>query len=601
MNLIKFLTITIFLLIFTACSKPDNSHPPLQAPPHPLAALTTAKDRFPQMSGLHNPNPPIEGGHFRHAVGADTPPPGIFNPVFQNASADWQFSTWFSGGSVLSGTPANTIGQHGIARWEMDKTAQTITLTMQEYVYWHDGTPLTLGDVAFAIETIATPGYATAGGIRFNYAIQNIVGVRAFNRGEADHIAGLVLSPDKRQLTYHFIDFNPSLLHFGFWTIPYPRHIFENVPIHEHPTHYHTRTRPIGWGPFIVDSLTPGESMHLVRNENYWAGIPYLHEVTVQIVPTAMIATLMSEGIFDMADFRLQDYPDFNNPTNFHFLGDITNTYNFVAFNLGHWDAENGSVVPHENPRMGCKYLRRALAYAVDEYLLTQGFFDGLRFPATSIIPPGHRAFIDQSLTGFPYDPTHARKLLDQAGWRIGSNGWRTFPDGSDFTLHFVVRTGDDWPIIAQHYAQAWRDINIDVSIRQAEFNDIIANMYNTDHWEWDVHIAGWGVGANPNPNLLWGHTAANRSRYMNPALEYHLQQFNSPNAWDIHWLTNHYHEWQNLFHYYIPAFPTNWRMSLTAVNNRVINHYIGIPEDGNRTMGGRHRIQVTAHERYKR
>ena len=590
----KLIFISIAVL-FVACggSELSRESPVLTTSEHPLISLQRATDQFPQMSGLGNNSPPVPGGHFRQAIGADSPPPGIFNPIFQNASADWQFSAWFSGGSVLSGTSANTIGQHGVARWEMNKDAGTITLIMQEDVYWHDGVPLTLGDLKFAIEMIATPGYAAAGGVRFTYTVQNIRGVREFNKGLADYISGLVLSECGRELTYYFIDFNPSILHFGFWTITYPRHIFEDVPIQDQTTHYFSRVRPIGWGPFMVNSVVPGESMHLVRNDNYWAGAPYLDEVTLQIVPTAMIATLMNEGIFDMADFRLQDYPDFTNPRNFHFLGDITNTFNFVAFNLGSWNAGEGRVIPHESPRMGCIYLRRALAYAVDESVLTRGLFDGLRFPATTVIPPGHHVFIDRTIEGFPYNPELAKELLDRAGWLVGDNGFRTFPDGSEFVLNFVARAGDDWPIVSQFYAQAWRDIGINVKIRQAEFNDIIANMYNADNWDWDVHIAGWGVGANPNPNLLWGHTAANRARFMNDDFERHLAGFNAEEAWDMDWLVNHYHQWQQLFHYYVPAFPTNWRIALTAVNNRVMGHYIGVTDDGIRTKGGRHRIWI--------
>ena len=598
MKQVKFFCLYIFVIL-TSCSTDTNQSisPPLYEQEHPLIALQNAIEKFPQMSGIDNNDPHISGGHFRQAVGADTPPPGVFNPIFQSSGADWSFSAWFSGGSVLSGTPANTIGQHGIASWEMDENAKTITLTMQEYVYWHDGVPLTLDDVVFAVEAISSPGYSAAGGMRFTYAVQNIAGVWEFHRGEAEYISGLVLSEDKRRLTFHFLEFYPSILHFGFWTVPYPRHIFGDVPIHLHSTHYHTRVKPIGWGPFVVKNIVPGESMHLVRNENFWAGRPYLDEVTIQVVPTAMVASLMAEGVFDLADFRLQDFPDFKEPTNFHFLGDITNTFNLVAFNLGEWDSENSMIRPAESPRMSCRNFRRALAYAVDETLLTAGFFDGLRFPATSIIPPGHSRFIDTELVGFPHNPRRAVKLLDYSGWETGADGWRTFPDGSELVLNFVVRAGDYWPIVSQHYAQAWRDIGINVRVIQAEFNDIIANIYNADNWDWDVHIAGWSAGANPNPNLLWGHTAANRSRYMNPTLEHHLELFNSSNAWDLDWLVNHYHEWQQLFHYYVPAFPTNWRIALTAVNNRVTDFYIGATEDGIRTKGGRHRIRLTANQ----
>jgi len=558
---------------------------------HPIETLQALENRFPRMAGLNNTAPPIEGGNLVVAYATDLTPPGIFNSVFTSLSVDSDIFSWFGGGSIFSITPARQIGQHGIATWQADHEERSITIIQVEDVYWHDGTPLTLGDLVFAKEIIAAPGYSEAGGTRWGTAQQNIVGAWEFHHGEADHISGLVLSEDKRELTIYFIDFTPSLLYFGFWTSPYPRHIFADIPIEEQPTHYYSLIRPIGWGPFIVEEI-PGEGMvFLSANDNFWLGRPYLDEVVIVTETWDDIPFMIYEGWVDIARFPAWVYP-LHDPGDFQLLGSVPNAFNYVAFNMGYWDAEHSKIVPRENPRMGDINLRRAMAYAIDNAWIGAIGFNGLRLSATSIIPPGHSQFLDTELEGFPYNPDKAMALLDEAGFTVGPNGWRTFPDGSELVIHFVVADSDFF--FGNHYSQAWMDISLNVHIEWAEWNDKAHNIFHNDNWGWDVITAGWVVGANPDPNVLWGHSVNNRPRFINDTFEAHLAGFNAPQAWDLDWLTNHYHEWQRLFYYYAPAFPTNWRVDLTAVNNRVINYYVGIAEDGIRTKGGFHHIQVT-------
>jgi peptide/nickel transport system substrate-binding protein len=571
---------------------------------NPLAALIATQERFPTVSGLNNPNPPIEGGVLRVAIPSANPVPGIFNVALYNAGLDADFGDWFWGGSVFSSTPAMTFGQHGIVTWTHNLSERSMTLTQVEDVYWHDGVPLTLGDLVFTTEVIAHPDYE---GIRWGASQQNIIGSQEFRDGEADSISGLVLSADQRELKIYFYEMPPGLMHFGFWSHPMPRHIFEDIPVAEMAEHPATRVNPIGFGPFMVRNIVAGESVHLVANDNFWLGRPYLDEVVLQIVDESLVPSLMLEGQFDVVSFPPQYFPDHMEPTNFHYLGDITNIFTILNFNLGVYDWDSGYIVPDPNSRMADVRLRRAMAYAFDESLITENLWHNLRFPATSVIPPGHSLFLDPTLGGFPYNPDLARQLLDEAGFiDTTGDGWRDDQNGDPFIIQFLTREGQMWDIRAQFYIQAWADIGLRVELYQGRHHDFAAiseNVWSNDNWpDVDIFEAAWQAGFDPNPRTLWGHTISNRPRYINDEWLRVMDDIGSEQAWDLDWLVERYREWQRVFHTSVASIPTDWRLDLFAVNNRVLNYELitVLHEDGLRTRGGFHRIQVTSDELYR-
>jgi len=472
-----------------------------------------------------------------------------------------------------------------------------MTLTQVEDVYWHDGHPLTLGDLVFAHEMIAHPDYTVAGGTRWNHGQQNIVGAWEYHNGEADYISGLVLSDDERELTIYFIDFSPFIQYFGFFSSPYPRHIFADMPLEEQRYHYHSWAAPIGWGPFIVQDIIPGEAIHLVANENYWQGRPYLDTVELVAVLWDLVPDYMQTGYLDISPIGINDYLWWPEPDNFHYLGVADGSFGVVNFNLGYFDYDTGLVVPFDNPKMGDARLRRAMAFAIDELYLTAGLFSGMRVPAVSIVSPPHHHFHAPDLTGFNYDPARAKAYLDEAGFLVGPDGWRTDPDGNEFIIHFLTSDFNYMHEISNFYASSWEAVGLQVYIESIDFPSLSSYLLQDDVIrEFDVSAIWWSVGSDPNPGTLWGHNRLNIPRFMNDSFQQHLDGFNSHDAWDAELLHAHFHEWQWLFYEYAPAFPTHWRVALTAVNNRVVGYDILWQiEDEDGTQSGLHRIRVTS------
>lgn len=574
----------------------------------PLAAMHAVLANFPET--FDNPEATLEGGILKVAEVSNTPAQGLFgSTVFSATTTESRMAAPSgSGDSIFSSTPERAFGQDGIAGYDVDIDNMALHIFMQEDVYWHDGVPLTLDDLVFAYEVIAHPDYV---GIRFTGAIQSIKGIMDYNLGLADSIEGLVLSEDNRELTIFFEDFPPTHLNFGIWSTPLPRHHFAGVSVADMPNSAQVRTDIVSWGPFIVENIVPGESISYVRNDNYVFGAPILDGIVIEIVSDSVAPQAMAQGLFDIMDFSLDQYPYFENPTNFTFVSELVGTYNFIAFRLGDWDNENSINIVDPNRRTADVNLRRAMAYALDQEAITRDIFNGLRFPATSIITPIHSTFLNPELEGFPYAPERAMELLDEAGFiDVTGDGYREDQNGEPLTIIFGIHEAGPNEIIAQQYIQQWAEVGIRVELYQnrlLEFSSYMSALTEDEDWvsEIDLAFGNWVPGDNPNPEGAWGpRTQTNRSRFTNDELERIMADLSSPEAWDHDFMMNSMFELQDWFQEYVPAMFNNWRIGLWAVNNRVTGFSTDINQgrraEPSNTPWQWHLLGVSSEERYQ-
>ena len=64
-------------------------------------------------------------------------------------------------------------------------------------------------------------------------------------------------------------------------------------------------------------------------------------------------------------------------------------------------------------------------------------------------------------------------------------------------------------------------------------------------------------------------------TRYTSPTIQGTINNIGSKAAWDDKFRAEQYNLFQKYFEEEIPAFPTLWRIDLTAVNNRVKNYSV--------------------------
>jgi peptide/nickel transport system substrate-binding protein len=547
--------------------------------------------QFPQYHA--NPAPIIDGGMLRLPLVQATAFAGLLNPVFWTQSGDSAIMGHM-GSSLFNFTPRRTFGQNGLVTFEHDADAMIFTMHMRTDLpngpaRWHDGVPVTLDDLVFALEVISHPDYVPSLGIRqMNANGPWLRGFAEFNAGEVDYIAGLVLSNNNMTLEWHLTEFPPALLHFGFWTTPMPRHHWEGIAVADMPDHPNSRTNLLGWGPFSIQNIVPGESVHYVRNEAYHWGRPNIESIILEVVNPEMLAIALAEGRYDIGGFRNQDLEDYGHINNIVLLGEMPTSQGFHTFRLGtrHHDDETGEIyfLPRtDNHPIMNRAIRRAIGYGMNILEINMTLGGGMSRPATSILHPAHvRDWMDPHKVGFgPHNPELAIQVLEEAGFtEFDADGYRLDLNGNPMYFNWSMTSAANNYIIIDHYIANMREIGLRVQAWRGGLHDFNYHMDimdgNADMYEIHISTLNYGLGWNPDPDLFWGPSASfNRSRMSTPEMQRIIRDIQSPQAWNEDWLAERYREWEALMYYDPPAIPNNYGVALTAVNRRMVNYSI--------------------------
>ncbi len=152
--------------------------------------------------------------------------------------------------------------------WELDADGVTYTFTLEQGVKFHHGKEMTSTYVAYTINRIRDEATASSGRSLFA-------------------VVDSIETPDEYTVVFKL---SSSYADFPFaLASTFGRILPSDVPVAD------LTSKPVGTGPFKMQSYEPGSQVVMVKNENYWQeGLPYLDRVTqVQIPePTGQAAAL---------------------------------------------------------------------------------------------------------------------------------------------------------------------------------------------------------------------------------------------------------------------------------------------------------------------
>lgn len=177
--------------------------------------------------------------------------------------------------------------------------------------------------------------------------------------------------------------------------------------------------KPVGNGPYKVDSYTRGQSMKLSRNENYSGEDKARNEgVELKVYTDANTAyTDLQAGNLDVADdIPASQLKNAERDLNGRYVNQPAGILQTLTFPLyrEEWQGEDA------------RRIRQGLSMAIDRERITERIYHGTRIPATDLTSPvlGAEGGYTEGLCGrtCAYDPKRARRLIEEAGGLPGGS-----------------------------------------------------------------------------------------------------------------------------------------------------------------------------------
>jgi peptide/nickel transport system substrate-binding protein len=290
-----------------------------------------------------------------------------------------------------------------------------------------------------------------------------------------------------------------------------PEHIWKDVAedeVKRYPNEPESEDVPVvGSGPFkLVEGEAGGSTYRFVRNDDYWDGVANVGEVVMQVYRSEdTLVQALKAGDIDFAEgvTALQIKALQGDPAITAQAGDSPG-FDEIAFNTGSVNLKTGEPLGDPSPAVLDKDFRFALNFAIDRAQLAEKVYQGAAEPAGNIIPPAYSSFAwEGPPDAYAYDPDRTAQLLDDAGYTVGDDGWRTMPDGSPIgKLRLFARSDSETSQATMAFFKEWlADVKIDSTVSAMESSKLTNVILDG---EFDAFEWGWYVEPDPDSILSY-------------------------------------------------------------------------------------------------
>lgn len=385
---------------------------------------------------------------------------------------------------------------------------KVLTFTIRKGVRWSDGQPLTPADVVFTFNLLKKFPALDLNDI---WSVLNSVTQQGDN---------VILTFKTAAVPYFFYVADKVFV--------LPQHIWGSV---QNPVSY-ADSSPIGTGPYLMSKCTP-ENITYTANASYWQ--PGLPKVKTLEYPAFTSNEPANEELANgQAQLGAQGIPN------------VKALYTSKNPNYRYWFPPVSLVNIYINlkvPSLDQLAVREAMAYAIDRKRVSEIGMYGNEPPANQagIVTPTFTSWLDKSLSSrygtYNYDPKKAVAILENAGYRRGSNGIFA-KNGKELSFTLDNNAGFTlWVGAAQVAISELAAVGIKVTpdnLAGSTYNAAIVNGHYQLAW-------GSSQGGTPSPyymlrELLYSGDSApigqpassNWERYFNPRVDALINKYAS-------------------------------------------------------------------------
>ena len=398
--------------------------------------------------------------------------PENLNPFIGYMTSDWVL--WHLNYDYLVGYDPKTLEPRPefAESWTTSADGLTWTFTVRKGMTWQDGEPATARDVAFTYQFIIDNNMGW-----YTPSTEGIESVKALD----DYTVQFTTKQPKANMLVSQV---PIL----------PEHVWAKVGGKAASTSFTNPVPIVGSGPYQIVEYKKDSYVKVRANPGYWRGAPKVKEIVFQYYtnPTSMNEDLKL-GVLDAAVGipRAQFAALSGTPGVTTTAADSLNWYH-LGFNT--YDSPDSLG----NPVLLDEKFRQALEWAVDRQKALDVAAQGYGVLGQVMIPPAEGAQwqlpADQA---YAYDPAKAGELLTAAGYKMGSDGYRTTPQGKPLTLRLFASTSD--PLggpLAKLTASWFKAVGVNTKVTEMSDGALVDSLFHyvgaTFKPDFDAYIWWW-------------------------------------------------------------------------------------------------------------
>ena len=255
---------------------------------------------------------------------------------------------------------------------------------------------------------------------------------------------------------------------------------------------------PNGTGRYILEEHLREDKIVFSRNENFWGELPEATKVIFKPISNegTRTANILSGAVDLITDVPVRDTGIIATNESVRILTgpSLRNIY----LNLNGWsenpsaDAEKQLTAPDgSNPFMDIR-VREAIYRAIDEDTIIKQIMNGYAVPAATYIPEGFNGY-NPDIKRFDFDQEKAKKLLDEAGYKVQDDGYR-FEMTLDASNDRYVNDADIAVAIAGYLEKVNIKVNLNLMSRTVFFSYISSSNKAGDNTHF--MMTGWADGS---------------------------------------------------------------------------------------------------------
>lgn len=334
----------------------------------------------------------------------------------------------------------------------------TIEFNLREDVYFHNGEPFTASDVVFSL----TRSQSHA----ITQAVMGVINPDGFEVID-DHTIRI-------STTEPFAPLLPFLGHNTAFIISEVAAVYFGDDFAENP---------VGTGPFKFESFVHGDSITLVRNENYHGELPQISGINFRIIPEpAQRLVGLRTGELDLAfDISPADALTIGTNDDVVLHSRVNNNVRYISMNV------------HREPFDDVR-VRQAFNYVIDTELLIETMLEGFGEPAAGPIS-GNMPLTNRNVELPTWNVERAQALMAEAG----------HADGFHITMHVHNAVNQN---LAIAMSDMLADINVTVEVimlESAAFFDVINGVGRDESdktGDFDTFIIQFNPGTGDEDNM---------------------------------------------------------------------------------------------------